>query len=80
MNTIMASFDATVRQMTEMSLWPKCLSKKWRKCVCEKKTDTNESPWKNMSHIWQYRKTINADTSWMERNYKDSSLLRTDVC
>jgi len=28
MNTVMASLDATVRQMTEMFEWPKCLSKK----------------------------------------------------
>jgi len=28
MNTVMAGFDATVRQMTEMSQWWKCLSKK----------------------------------------------------
>jgi len=27
MNSVMASLDATVRQMTEMSEWPKCLSK-----------------------------------------------------
>jgi len=28
MNTVSASFDTTVRQMTEMPQWPKCLSKK----------------------------------------------------
>jgi len=28
MNTVTASFDTTVREMTEMFQWPKCLSKK----------------------------------------------------
>jgi len=27
MNSVTARFDTTVRQMTEMSQWPKCLSK-----------------------------------------------------
>jgi len=27
MNIVTASFDTTVRQMTEISQWPKCLSK-----------------------------------------------------
>jgi len=31
------SFDKTVRQMTEMSQWPKCCSKKWPECLSEKK-------------------------------------------
>jgi len=36
MNTVMASFDTTVRQMTEISQWPKCLSKKMTK-MCKRK-------------------------------------------
>jgi len=36
-NTVMVSFDTTVRQMTEMFQCPKCLSKKWPKCFSEKK-------------------------------------------
>jgi len=28
MNTVAASLNTTVRQITEMSPWPKCLSKK----------------------------------------------------
>jgi len=36
MNTCTASFDTTVRQMTEMSQWPKCHSKKWPKCLSDK--------------------------------------------
>ena len=32
----MASFDTTVRQMTEISQWPKCLSKKMTK-MCKRK-------------------------------------------
>ena len=35
-NTVMVSFNITVRRMTEMSQWPKCLSQKWVKCLCEK--------------------------------------------
>jgi len=31
MNTVMASFNTTVRQITEMSEWPKCLTKKNKK-------------------------------------------------
>ena len=37
MHNVTASFDATVRHMTEMSQWPKCFSKKWQKCHSEKK-------------------------------------------
>jgi len=33
----MASFDTTVRQMTEMFQWAKYLSKKWPKCLIERK-------------------------------------------
>jgi len=33
----MVSFNTTVRQMTEMFQWPKCLSKKWPKCFSGKK-------------------------------------------
>jgi len=36
MNTVTASFNTTVRQMTEKSQWPKCLGKKWQKCLSEK--------------------------------------------
>jgi len=32
MNTIMAFFNTTVRQMTEMCQWPKCLSEKKHDC------------------------------------------------
>jgi len=32
----MASFNTTVRQMTEKFHWPKCLSRKWPKCFSEK--------------------------------------------
>jgi len=34
----MASFNTTVRQMTEIFRWPKCLSRKWPKYLSEKKT------------------------------------------
>jgi len=37
MNTVTASFNTTVIQMTEMSQWPKCLNQKWPKCLNEKK-------------------------------------------
>jgi len=40
MNTVTTSFNTTVRQMTEISQWPlrpKCLSKKWPKCLREEK-------------------------------------------
>jgi len=64
MDTVMASFK-TVRQMSEMSQWPKCHSKEWPKCLSEKnKQHTNiwllelypKSLrhlfwWKNCSHI-----------------------------
>jgi len=36
----MASFDTTVRQMTEMFQWAKYLSKKWPKCLIEKKKNS----------------------------------------
>jgi len=35
MNTVTVSFNTTVRQMTEMSQWPKCLSNKWPKCLSD---------------------------------------------
>jgi len=35
----MASFNTTVRQMTEMFQCPKCLSKKWPNYFSEEKTD-----------------------------------------
>jgi len=35
-NTFRASFNTTVRQMTEMFQWRKCFSKKWPKCFREK--------------------------------------------
>jgi len=35
MNTVMVSFNTTVRQMTEMFQWPKCLNKIRRKCLSE---------------------------------------------
>jgi len=35
MNTV-TSFNLSVRQMTEMFQRPKCLSKKWPKCLSEK--------------------------------------------
>jgi len=38
MNTIIASFNTTVRQMTEMSQRPRCPSKKWPKCLSETKS------------------------------------------
>jgi len=42
MNTVTASFDKTVRQMTEMSQWPKCLSKNDRN-VSAKTTASNNT-------------------------------------
>jgi len=36
MDTIMASFDTTARQMTKMSQWSKYRSKKWPKGLSEK--------------------------------------------
>ena len=36
MNTVTASFDTKVRQMTEISQWPKCRSKKLPKGLSEK--------------------------------------------
>jgi len=36
MNIVTASFNVTVRQMTEISQWPKCLSKNLPKCLSEK--------------------------------------------
>jgi len=38
----MASFNTTVRQMTEMFQLSKCLSKKWPKCLSEKKQAWND--------------------------------------
>jgi len=35
-NTVTASFHTTMRQMTAMSQWPKCLSKKSPKYLSEK--------------------------------------------
>jgi len=32
MNTLLANFNTTERQMTEMFQWPKFLSYKWLKC------------------------------------------------
>jgi len=40
MNTVVASFDTPVRQMTKMSQWPKCLSKKITE-VSQQKNDAN---------------------------------------
>jgi len=37
MDTVTESFNTTVRQMAEMSHWPKRISKKWPKCLSEKK-------------------------------------------
>jgi len=37
MNTVTASFDTTVRQMTETSQWSKCCSKVSLKCLSGKK-------------------------------------------
>jgi len=37
-NTVMASFNTTVRQMTEMLQWPKCLIKNDRNVSAKKKT------------------------------------------
>jgi len=36
----MVSFDAIVRQMTEMFQWPKCYSKKWPNVTAKK-----QKPW-----------------------------------
>jgi len=33
----MVSFNTTVRQMTEMFQWSKCLRKNWPKCFSEKR-------------------------------------------
>jgi len=38
MNTVTANFNTTVRQMTELSQWPKCLCKKVRNVSAKKKT------------------------------------------
>jgi len=38
MNTVKASFNATVRQMIEIYQWPKCLSKKSTEMSKRKKT------------------------------------------
>ena len=35
-DTVTASFNTTVRQMTEMFPWPICHSKKWLKCLSKK--------------------------------------------
>jgi len=32
-----ASFNTTVRQMTKIFQWPNFISKKWPKCLSEKK-------------------------------------------
>jgi len=49
------SFDTTVRKMTEMFWWPKCLSKNWTKFLSEKKqkwgnTRNNPSDWYQCEH------------------------------
>jgi len=36
MNTVTASLNITVRQMTEMFQWPICLGKKWPKCLSKR--------------------------------------------
>jgi len=40
MNNVTASFNKTVRQITEMFQWPKCISKKMTKIPQRKKTGT----------------------------------------
>jgi len=37
MSTVTASFNTSMRQMTEMSHWPNCLSKKWPKFLSNKR-------------------------------------------
>jgi len=47
MSTVTASFNTTVRQMTKMLQWPICHSKKWPKCLSEKKKprSARSCPW-----------------------------------
>jgi len=56
MNTVTVSFNTTVRQMTEMSQWPKCLSNKWTKCLSEKHRSASNSRdasrWFGHSHVF----------------------------
>jgi len=42
MSTVTACYNATVIQMTKMSQWPTCLSKKWPKCLIDKNTDFSQ--------------------------------------
>jgi len=62
MNTAMASFNTTVRQMTEMFQWPKCRSKKMTKCISEKKAGAKCCAWKsdrNIVRIWLRQPGVN---------------------
>jgi len=36
MNSVAASFNTTMVEMTEMSQWPKFLRRKWPKCLSGK--------------------------------------------
>ena len=44
-NTVTVGFNTTVRQMTEMFQWQKCLSKKWPKCLNERKRFESLTRW-----------------------------------
>jgi len=58
MNIVTASFDTTVRQMTEISQWPKCLSKKWPKYLSQRKKQPILSSYSqqlcHLEHSWFY--------------------------
>jgi len=44
MNTVTSSFDAVVRQMTEISQWPKCRRKQWLEYLSEKNVFLPSTP------------------------------------
>jgi len=77
MNTAMASFNTTVRQMTETFQWPKFLSKKWPKRLSGK-TDHSIIPICNppdkhhpeVYGVWNFRLRLRSCFGWI---YSDSA-------
>jgi len=53
----MVSFNTTVRQMTEMFQWSKCLRKNWPKCFSEKRNPGLKH--KYCWYVWHWWHTKN---------------------
>jgi len=58
MNTVMASFDTTVQQMTKMSRWPKCLSTKTSHYISYSKC--------SLMHQLTFLQRLNVTTYWVQ--------------